>query len=108
MLASPLPLEAAGVKSRVGDGRSCGGNPGMSWRMVGERLGSPSARGRVYFLWFSHHVPWNSVAYLGLEGREDCGTEDQSDWGFGDPSEQQCLYLIRTLGFHIRFVWERF
>lgn len=44
---------------------------------------------------------------MGLEGREDCGTEDQSDWVLGTP-EQQCLYLIRTLGFHIRFVWERF
>ena len=38
-----------------------------------ERL---SARGRVYFLCFSHNVPWNSVASLG-EGREDGGTEDQ-------------------------------
>ena len=64
----------------------------MSGRMVGERLGSPSAGGRVCFLWFSHHVPWNLVAYLGLEGREDGGTEDQVIGVLGTPrSSSVCI-----------------
>ena len=51
----------------------------------GREAGIPSARGRVCFLWFSHSVPWNSVAYLGLEGREDGGTEDQVIGVWGTP-----------------------